>query len=182
MIVPITYRTVAAINQLLAAPLTQRKREFLRAREAYYNTKDGRAIMKDEVFDRLEKSIALEDPEWKHLKKTGAPVKGKKFKRELASFMPSLSKFYPEHEAKLLKWASTAPRWVVSAKMDGSSVQAEYDYSAKGALVALSTRGNGVIGKSIDHFIPALLKAGILPVAFTAFTIFSADLSTNLWS
>lgn len=161
----ITYKSKLEVEALLKQPLTQRKRVFLQARQVYYNSKDGSTIMSDKTFDRLEDSIKAEDPDWKHLKKTGAPVAGKKFKRALASYLPSLSKFYPEHEAKLLKWASDARRWVVSAKMDGSSIQGTYDFDQKGKLVALSTRGNGVIGKSIDHFIPALVAAKALPAS-----------------
>ena len=70
------------------------KRQYHRAKKEYATT--DTVLMRDEAFDRLEDRIRKEDPEWKHLHRTGTRVANKKTERELFCFMPSLDKKYPE--------------------------------------------------------------------------------------
>lgn len=59
------------IRQVLRLPLAQKKALFKKARKVYYNDAQGRTLMSDDDFDRLEESIRDEDPDWSELKKQG---------------------------------------------------------------------------------------------------------------
>lgn len=131
--------------------LPEAKKLYVRAKKAYYNT--DKAIMTDAEFDRLEERIAELDPEWPELHKTG--VLGKKSDVTFEYLMPSLAKIKADDKDRLGKWMlQYAPAGgVVSAKLDGSSIQAVYE---KGKLVELATRGDGITGKSIMHLVSQL--------------------------
>lgn len=138
--------------------LADAKVMYAKAREAYYN---DNPIMSDAEFDNLEDWIAAAAPKWSGLKKTGVATKHKK-EVEHEYFMPSLSKAYPEHQPKYLaKYPS--PKYVAMAKLDGTSLALTY---RKGKPVRLVTRGDGIIGGDVSHFIPFLCKHGIIPYAF----------------
>lgn len=131
--------------------LDAKKAKYLQAKEWYYNNPYGKIVLSDREFDKLENEIKKADPKWEGLKKTGAPV-GKKSSINLILPMPSLSKIKPESknaDAVLEKFTDV----VISAKLDGSSIQAAY---RGGKLVFLATRGDGEVGKDISHFIPHL--------------------------
>lgn len=129
--------------------LTDKKKLYIKASEAYYNS--GKPIMTDKEFDKLEREIAAEDPTWKQLKKTGIKV-GKKVEVKLALPMPSLLKVYPE---TLDKWrAKQKTKHVLEMhKLDGSALQGEIDDCVWTKLV---TRGDGILGKDISFLIPYL--------------------------
>jgi NAD-dependent DNA ligase len=128
--------------------LEQLKRLYLRAKEAYYNTEP---IMSDADFDRLENSIAKQDPKWPELKKTGVAVE-KKAKGELPNFMPSLNKCYPE---KMPKWLATQKirLHLVMDKLDGSALHLTY---LAGRPYKLFTRGDGMVGGDVSFLLPLL--------------------------
>jgi len=117
------------------------KKQYKLAVEAYYA---GKPIMTDDQFDRLENRIKKEDPNWVGFKRAGTNKVTKKTKIKLSHFMPSLSKCYP-HEIDGWLGARKGP-WIITPKLDGSSVQATY---RNGRLVQLVTRGDGVTGKDI---------------------------------
>lgn len=124
------------------------KKLYKMAKAAYY---EGRPLMSDARFDALEDYIRKIDPDWKELQKTGVlPIHSKV---DLPVFMPSLDKLYPDDHKKINKFMDAHKDLIASAKLDGSSVLLTY---RGGRPVALTTRGNGAVGKCIDHLIPAL--------------------------
>jgi len=54
--------------------LDEAKALYLKAKEAYYNSKP---IMSDAKFDKLEDAIKSKAPKWPELSKTGVKVKNK---------------------------------------------------------------------------------------------------------
>lgn len=128
--------------------LKAKKALWLKANSAYNNHKP--ALMSDAKFDALERQIRAADPDWKELKKTGAPVIDKKTEIPLVFFMPSLLKFYPdkvEKQVAKLKGAEDA----ILDKLDGSAMQIEY---MNGKPVKAVTRGNGIIGGNVSFLLP----------------------------
>lgn len=133
------------------AELSEKKKLYIKACEAYYNNAGGKTLMTDAEFDLLERAIKAEDPNWSQLKKTGVEV-SKKIEVPLTHFMPSLNKKYPEAYPKWrAKQAAIVMLWM--AKLDGSSVQLTY---TKGKPVKLVTRGDGTNGGDISFLIPHL--------------------------
>jgi NAD-dependent DNA ligase len=133
----------------LKAPLTVRKKLFLRAREFYYEDPNGKTLMSDEDFDALEDSIKEEDPHWIGLKKTGTKV-AKKTKTKLEVPMPSLNKATPENIQNWLDKFSSE-KLFVSEKVDGTALQIAYD---GGVPVNCTTRGDGVTGGDVSFLLP----------------------------
>jgi DNA ligase (NAD+) len=166
--------------------LVNLKRLYLRAKEAYYNSTDGVVRMSDKVFDALEALIKDEDPKWSGLKKVGAPVKtvvGKKVERTLPVPMASLNKVKADAgpNALRLRLAQfTGNKVVIGPKYDGSAVQGSY---VLGKLTALNTRGNGTLGKSLDHFITHLGGAlpTTLPTKWTGIVRCEAIVPLSVW-
>lgn len=137
--------------------LLEMKKLYRRANKAYHT--DGTSELTDAQFDRLEGMIAELEPEWVGLKRTGAKV-GKKVAVDLPYPMPSLGKIFADNVDTLNRWVDSqgdAPLWA-TPKLDGNSVLLVYD---KGQPKQLITRGNGIEGKDISYFIPAL---GIKPL------------------
>lgn len=165
---PVTNQLSAyTITRVKALDLTNQKRLYLRAKEAYYNSASGTVLMSDKVFDALEAQLTLAEPSWSGLKKVGAPIKtvvGKKVERTLPVPMASLGKVKADDPNALrLKLAQfKGSQTVIGPKYDGSAVQASY---VLGKLTAMNTRGNGTVGKSLDHFIPHL--GGALPATLS---------------
>lgn len=129
--------------------LKEMKALYKKANAAYNN--GGTVIMTDAEFDKLEAKIRKLDPEWSHLRKTGATV-GKKVAVKLPRFMPSLSKCYPE---TLDKWTAKQKAKIMLwlYKLDGSALLGRY---LNGRCVFLATRGDGTTGKDISFLIPHL--------------------------
>jgi len=127
--------------------LAQLKKKYKAAQTAYY---DGEPIMSDSQFDKLEDRIRALDPKWSGLSKTGTNKISKKQKVKLPYFMPSLSKVYPEAVDKWVE-KNVGGRAIVMAKLDGSSVQANYE---NGRLKSLITRGDGEVGQDITFLAP----------------------------
>lgn len=139
------------IRQVLRLPLAQKKALFKKARKAYYNDAQGRTLMSDDDFDRLEEAIRDEDPDWAELKKTGAPIQ-KKVKVKLEYKMPSLDKVKPETVQRFLD-AHRKKIINTSLKLDGAAIQVHFD---KQVPVAAFTRGNGDVGGDISFLLPHL--------------------------
>jgi DNA ligase (NAD+) len=116
---------------------------------SYYEV--GRSALSDAEFDLLEARIKKADPKWKP--PIGAPVKNKKLERPLAVPCPSLDKIKFEKPEALTRFLGTMPPGMavrIESKIDGATVLAEYP---SGVLKSLTTRGDGINGKSIDGFI-----------------------------
>lgn len=133
------------------ATLDAKKKLYLKGNKAYNNDPNGKLVMTDAEFDKLEREIKKADPTWDGLRATGAKV-NKKTEVKLTHFMPSLSKVYPED---LDKWRAKqkSKRWLWMQKLDGSALQAVY---SKGRCQKLATRGDGTFGKDISFLIPFL--------------------------
>lgn len=137
--------------------LASKKRRYLAAQEAYYNS-SGNPLMSDAEFDALEDAIRAEDPSWEGLARTGVHP-GRKTDTELPHAMPSLNKIYLEEEARLARWAN-GRRLLATPKLDGSSVLEEYKY---GVLTRVITRGDGITGGDVSHLIPYLSSPKRIP-------------------
>ena len=141
-------------KRLAKLTLVEKKAAYKEAKAQYYNA--GNSELTDAEFDALEDSIRTEAPNWAGLKATGIKAEriGKKSEVDLTVPMPSLDKLQAGNPVKLNRWLTTSiseAHVVVSEKLDGSSVQGEYHY---GKLVRLTTRGDGVVGKGVNYFIP----------------------------
>lgn len=136
--------------------LSEKKKLYLKAKEAYYNQEP---IMSDAKFDKLEDSIRKEAPNWKELGKTGVRVQNKKTEVKLPRFMPSLAKAYPE---KIQSWLNKhqGPK-VVMDKLDGSSLFCRYSNRHP---VQLITRGDGELGGDISFLLPHLSLPHLIKV------------------
>lgn len=144
----------------MTVDLAAMKRQFLTAREAYYNA--DFPIMTDKAFDALEDRIRELDPTWKHIHMTGAPVADKKIEVDLPYFMPSLDKMYEKDVPKFYakKIVAAIRDWIWMDKLDGTSLQLEY---FKRKPTRLFTRGDGIRGGEISFLIPALVEKGRIP-------------------
>ena len=152
---------------------------YRKAVNAYYN---GTPIISDAVFDKLEDRIRKAEPNWIHLRKTGARVGDKKTEVELIKFMPSLNKAYPE---AISKWIAKNPsnEYIVTDKLDGSSLQVVYK---DGRLSQVVTRGNGVLGGDITFLasklnLPSIIRSKSLTV-FRCEAIIKREIFDRLWS
>lgn len=135
----------------MSTTLTKQKNLYIKAKEAYYNTKGSGPVMTDSEFDKLESKIGKEDPEF--IKGTG--ILGKKSDFLLTYPMPSLDKVHYGETKKLSRLLKSKfiqnKKICITPKLDGSSVQAVYN---NGKLKYLVTRGNGRIGQEITFLAP----------------------------
>ena len=106
------------------ATTEQLKEQYLKAKKAYYNDPDGKTNMSDAQFDKLEDQIRKLDPKWKGFK-AGAPI-NKKTKVKLPIPMFSLDKVKAPTVDKWLA-RQTVDYTVISDKLDGSSLEVEYE-------------------------------------------------------
>ena len=133
------------------ATLDQLKDQYLAAKEKYYNDKNGKNLMSDAMFDKLEDKIRKADPKWKGFK-AGAPV-NKKTKVKLPVPMFSLDKLKAPTVQAWLDSQNPNDEVTLSDKLDGSSLEIVY---TKGRPTFCATRGNGVIGGEVSFLIPHL--------------------------
>jgi NAD-dependent DNA ligase len=84
--------------------LKSMKRLYKQAKVAYYELDEP--IMTDAQFNKLEDQIKAIEPSWKELHKTGVRTVEAKSEVELARFMPSLEKAYPEDVPRFTKRAA----------------------------------------------------------------------------
>lgn len=140
--------------------LNEAKKLYLAAKKAYYGGETP--IMSDAKFDKLEAAIAEVEPDWKYLHSTGIKV-GKKRSVKLRKPMPSLNKVTTDNEGAVLRWLSAqeTSELIAMPKIDGAAYQL---VCRNGEPVSLATRGDGVTGEDVSHFLPHLN----LPRAFKA--------------
>ncbi len=139
------------------------EREIRRHRDLYYNRQP---IISDEEFDRLVDELRVLAPGSPVLAEIGAPLvpelTGLPTKRHRIP-MGSLDKV---PEDRLERWAAKAgPRFLVQEKLDGISMDFEYE---RGELVDAITRGDGITGEVVTFNavnIQNVLRR--LPVPFT---------------
>jgi DNA ligase (NAD+) len=116
-------------------------------------------IMTDAQFNKLEDQIKAIEPSWKELHKTGVRTVEAKSEVELARFMPSLEKAYPEDVPRFTKRAA-GKRHFGMVKLDGCSLQLD---CFGGEPKTLVTRGDGKLGRDVSYLIPALIKYKCIP-------------------
>lgn len=131
--------------------LEKLKNLYLKAKEVYYSDPNGKTLMSDDEFDKLEDKIRAVDPRWKGFAAGTKAIK--KFKTKEALPIPIFS--LDKHKApSISRWLSTVGKNVgvmVSDKLDGASIELVYE---KGIPVKALTRGNGKIGGNISYLIP----------------------------
>lgn len=137
-------KALAKKKQQKPMSLAKQKSLYLQARQVYYTDPDGKTIMSDSEFDRLEASIKAQEPDWHVLHTTGHI---KKVDTELPQYMPSLNKIY--------EWSGTQSNkgHIITPKLDGTALLLCYD---NGVPSALFTRGNGEIGGDVSYLLPLL--------------------------
>jgi DNA ligase (NAD+) len=115
------------------------------AADSYYNT--GISLLSDDVYDLLIERLKILYPGSELLKKTGAPVRGKK--TQLPFWMGSMDKIKTE-ESVLAKWKNEYKGpYLISDKLDGISCLLVFD----GKKIKLYTRGDGSFGQDISHLL-----------------------------
>lgn len=129
--------------------LDQLKQLYLKAKKVYYEDPNGKQLMTDAQFDKLEDKLKSLDPKWKGFK-TGSPVV-KKMKVKLPVPIFSLDKI--KTEKAILSWLEDGDYIVVMDKLDGSSLELIYE---GGKPTRLFTRGDGKIGGEVSFLIPYL--------------------------
>lgn len=136
----------------LNQPLPLLKKLYLLSKKKYYEDPDGKTVLTDAEFDRLEDHLKEVAPDWKGFA-AGAPVQKKKSKVKLPIEMFSLDKV--KDARPLTSWIADNPsdEFIVMDKLDGSSLELIYK---KGVPSQLITRGNGKIGGDISFLIPHL--------------------------
>lgn len=135
---------------------------YEKACDVYYNaaTEQDECVMKDSVFDDLETTLnALKLQEGIAVPTIGVTPREHQKKATLPYFMPSMNKIKyndGDCEKQLTKWLTAYPNetFLVSDKLDGVSCLYEFNRNKeKNQRHHLYTRGNGIIGTNIDHFI-----------------------------
>lgn len=162
------------------------KTTYMTAKAAYYN--EGNSVLTDAEFDQLEDRIRELDPDWAELKKTGVKL-GKKVEVALDAFCPSLDKLVAEKPIPVERWvrntsAKHGPRFHVSAKLDGSSIQSTY---INGKLTRVRTRGDGTTGKDIsflkDHLdLPKTITTTLKKVVLRHEAIMPVQVYQKKWA
>jgi len=140
-----------------------------RADTAYYR---GQAIMPDAEYDALKRQLRDFAPDDPRLTRVGPPYSDQEIGLKTKHSIPmgsldntdggilGVDDWYEGITAKL----ATNPELVVSLKIDGSSIAAEYE---RGSLVRVLTRGNGEVGEDITknarmfHGLPSTLPVPI---------------------
>ena len=111
--------------------------------KAYYN---GSPLISNTDYDRLRDKLAKLAPKHPYLKGVGASApKSGRSKIKHQSLIGSLNKCKTKEE--FLEWASDkGDEFCLTEKYDGSTVVARYE---DGALISLTTRGDGQIGEDV---------------------------------
>jgi DNA ligase (NAD+) len=120
------------------------------AKALYYR---GNPIMSDDEFDALELQLKQMDPDNLYFKKVGSPERDGKVKLRVP--MGSLDQVYqPEEITNWINKLDINPlndEFVVSAKLDGNSIQ--IIYNEFGELSQAITRGDGTEGKDVTRHV-----------------------------
>lgn len=121
---------------------------LVKASDAYYN---GTPIMEDSEFDALVDIVTQSHPDHPILKTIGAPTRDdspwEKYHHKM--MMGSLSKATNDEElVKFFKKHPLITKYIISEKLDGISINCEYN---DGMLEKAITRGDGVEGEIITR-------------------------------
>jgi NAD-dependent DNA ligase len=118
------------------------------ANDAYYNKNE---LLNDNTYDILKEYTEKKYPHNETLTEIGAPISGKS-KVKLPYEMPSMDKIKPDSNS-LPSWIKKYPgNYVLSCKLDGISGM----YVSQNGKQHLYTRGDGIVGQDISHFIKHL--------------------------
>ncbi|MDR1059113.1 MAG: NAD-dependent DNA ligase LigA [Treponema sp.] len=127
--------------------------------ESYYN---GEGEISDGEFDLLWDELKLLDPDNGVLKKVGAGggADDRDGFPKMRHLIPMGSQEKAANPEEFLEWArkTGAPAWAVQYKLDGASLELQYE---GGNLKAAVTRGDGTTGDEITR--NALRMAGVPP-------------------
>lgn len=140
-------------NPIKFAQKTPAKELELILRQLAYLYYNDESPVTDETFDVLREYLKKKDPKNKFLNEVGAPVV--KNRVPLPFPMPSLDKFKGEKN-EIGKWTKKYKGpYVVSEKLDGTSLQLHKD---EDGVLHLYTRGTDGEGTDCSNLIPFLLK------------------------
>lgn len=120
--------------------------------DAYYNEDP---LVTDKVFDAAEMFIKTRIPKSSIFKsKVRHEVAPNRKKLPLSGWMSSLDKVYP-HLSNIAVWAekNKSPTYVIADKLDGFSLEADFDHSGK---IVLKSGGDGHQGQDLSHLVPHL--------------------------
>jgi len=140
--------------QVLQKRIRELESQIKHHQELYYN---GEPEISDEEFDALWDELASIDPENPLIASIGADRSDRWPKYKHRMTMGSLSKATdPE---SFLAWAAKVryPFYLVQYKLDGASIELQYD---EGAFARGVTRGDGVIG---DDITPNIMRMNGVP-------------------
>lgn len=130
-----------------------------KASDAYYN---ATPIMTDAAFDAMVDQLRAAEPNHPFLKVIGAPVIGAWPKKKHQYMMGSQDKVKTKEE--FLHWAEGKGPFVITDKMDGSTIAITYE---NGKLVNAVTRGDGTEGEDIT---PNVLSMQNVTLTIRGFT------------
>jgi DNA ligase (NAD+) len=134
-------------------------KKWKKANRAYHN---GAAIMPDATFDRLTKKLL---PFYPGLDKQVGAVPDTKAphatarKVHLEIPMAGLDKCYAEDLSRVLKRWTGSPRFIISEKVDGYSLQYRCDNKGNKSLF---TRGKKGVAQDVSHLVKPMIAAGLL--------------------
>lgn len=121
------------------------RQELKTARDAYFNLDP---VMSDQAYDAKKQRLAEIDPQNEEVTAVGAASPKYSVWEKVAHEIPmgSLSKVNEEDE--MVQWAegSDADTFLITHKIDGSSLEVVYE---DGKLVRCVTRGDGKIGEDV---------------------------------
>lgn len=120
-------------------------KELKEASNLYYNK--GKSNLSDKEFDKRVNLLRKVDPQNSFLTKVGAKVLPSVKKIKLRVSMGSLVKLTPNDISHWMNKVN-ASKYIVSPKLDGSSVYLEYK---DGVLIKAATRGDGEYGQDITE-------------------------------
>lgn len=125
-------------------------KSLMEAKKAYY---DGKPIIDDATFDKLEDELRDLDPNNAYFKVVGAKGNSKtKFQHKVPMLSAGKAKTVPE----VMVWAKKIGyngKFIVEPKIDGLSATIGYK---DGKLAFVATRGDGAVGQDISHIAPFL--------------------------
>ena len=139
------------------------ERLIRRHRDLYYNRQPE---IPDEEFDRLVDELRALRPESPVLTEVGSPALPEATGLSTKAHKIPMGSLDKVTEDRLEQWAAKAgPRFLVQEKLDGISMEFEYE---KGELIDAITRGDGLVGEVVTsnalHFQNVLRR---LPLSFT---------------
>ena len=122
---------------------------------------NGVPILSDHIYDQMFAVFKKNNPEHILLKKIGAEPNSNHDKVRLPIHMGSMDKKLTKKSIDTWLQKYRGPEYIVSSKLDGASGLL---VKTKGVL-HLYSRGNGTIGRNLDHLIP-FLKVPEIPKDF----------------